>query len=90
VFEVVFCFMTFDPLFRNMLESKSEIMVRLVLIFIFTQGKQKEGQKDQIILAMVWGILADFWVPHEIESCNLQNFFVFGFPETSQNLISFK
>jgi hypothetical protein len=36
------------------------------------------------------GILADFWVPHEIESCNFQNLLVFGFPETSQNLISFR
>ena len=34
------------------------------------------------------GILADFWVPHEIESCNFQYWLVFGFPETSQNLIS--
>jgi hypothetical protein len=39
--------------------------------------------KDQIILA-------DFWVPHDIESCNFQNLFGFGFPETSQNLISFR
>ena len=44
-------------------------------------------QKDQIILAPVWGILADFSVPYEIESCNFQNLLVFGFPETSQNLI---
>ena len=41
-------------------------------------------------MAPVWGILADFWVPHEIKSCNLQNLLVFGFPETSQNLISFR
>ena len=47
-------------------------------------------QKDQIILAPVWGILADFSVPHEIESCNFQNLLVFGFPETSQNLMSFR
>ena len=36
------------------------------------------------------GILADFWVPHEIESCNFQNLLVFRFPETSQNLIWFR
>ena len=35
------------------------------------------------------GILADFWVPDDIESCNFQNLLVLGFPETSQNLISF-
>ena len=29
-------------------------------------------QKAYIILALVWGILADFWVPHEIESCNFE------------------
>ena len=45
--------------------------------------------KDQIILATEQGILADFWVPHEIESCNFQNLHVFRFPETSQNLITF-
>ena len=48
------------------------------------------NQKDQIILATGRGILADFWVPHDIESCNFQNLHVFGFPETSQNLISFR
>ena len=47
----------------------------------------RNHQKDQIILAPGRGILADFWVPHEIESCNFQNLLVFGFPETSQNLI---
>ena len=35
-------------------------------------------------------ILTDFWVLHEIESCNFQNLLVFRFPETSKNLISFK
>ena len=34
--------------------------------------------------------MTDFWVPHEIESCNFQNLLVFRFPETSQNLISFR
>ena len=34
-------------------------------------------------------ILTDFWVLHEIESCNFQNLLVFRFPDTSQNLISF-
>ena len=44
--------------------------------------------KDQIILAPGRWILAGFWVPHEIENCSFQNLLVFGFPETSQNLIS--
>ena len=35
-------------------------------------------------------ICYNFWVPYEIESCNFQNLFVFRFPETSQNLISFR
>jgi hypothetical protein len=30
-----------------------------------------------------------FWVPDDIESCNFQNLLVLGFPETSQNLMSF-
>ena len=48
------------------------------------------SQKDQIILAPVWGILADFWVPHEIKSYNFQNLLVFALPEPSQNLMSFR
>ena len=34
--------------------------------------------KDQIILPTGRGILADFWVPHDIESWNFQNLIVFG------------
>ena len=49
-----------------------------------------KNQKDQIILATGRGNLADFWVPDDIESCNFQNLLVFGFPETSQNLMSFR
>ena len=47
-------------------------------------------RKDQIILATGRGILADFWVPNEIDRCNFQNLLAFRFPETSQNLISFR
>ena len=54
------------------------------------QQQENIHQKDQIILATERGILADFWVPHEIESCNFQNLLVFRFPETSQDLISFR
>ena len=57
---------------------------------IFYIMKMAARPKDQIILATGRGILADFWVPHEIESCNFQNLLVFRFPETSQNLISFR
>ena len=46
--------------------------------------------KRTIILALGRGILADFWVTYEIESCNFQNLLAFGFPETPQNLISFR
>ena len=31
-----------------------------------------------------------FWVPDDIESCNFQNLLIFGFHETSQNLMSFR
>ena len=34
--------------------------------------------------------LVPFWVPDDIKSCNFQNLLVFGFPETSQNLMSFR
>ena len=54
------------------------------------KGQFISERKDQIILAPGRGILADFWVSHEIESCNFQNLLFFWFPETSQNLISFR
>ena len=34
-------------------------------------------------------IFADFWVPHEIKSCDFQNLLVFGFPEASHHLDNF-
>ena len=46
--------------------------------------------KDQIILATGRGILADFWVPHEIESWNFQHMLDLWFSEASQNLSSFR
>ena len=46
--------------------------------------------KDQITLPLVWGILADFWVPHEIDSWNFQVLHCLRFRETSRNLGSFR
>ena len=54
------------------------------------EHKLKFSRKDQIIVVNRRGILVDFWVPHEIESCICQNLLAFGFPETSQNLILFR
>ena len=34
--------------------------------------------------------LVPFRVPDDIESCNFKNLLVFGFPETSQNLMSLR
>ena len=69
------------------LESKT-----LANIEMFKDGKYQNlwSLKGPIILATRQGILADFWVPHEIESCNFQNLLVFRFPETSESLISFR
>ena len=57
---------------------------------VYLERIKKETIKFQIILATGRGILADLWVPHDIEHCNFQNLLVFGFPETSQNLILFR
>ena len=62
----------------------------LVLVQVCGIIKKNIREKDQIILATERGVLADFWVPHEIESCTFQNLLVFRFSETSQNLISFR
>ena len=45
--------------------------------------------KDQITLLLVWVILADFWLPNEIDSWNFQNLQILRFRETSRNLVSF-
>ena len=37
-------------------------------------------------LAHSWGVLADFWVPNEIEIWNFQHMLLFWFHEASQNL----
>ena len=57
-----------------------------ILLLICTMGLIK----DQIILALVWGILADFWIPHEIDSWNFQHMLDWWFSEASQNLSSFR
>ena len=44
----------------------------------------KLQRKDQIILATGRKIMADFWVPDDIESFNFQNLVVSEFPETSK------
>ena len=59
----------------------------LVLVQVCGIIKKNIREKDQIILATERGVLADFWVPHEIESCYFQNLLLFKFPETSQNLM---
>ena len=46
--------------------------------------------KDQIILAQGWGILADFWVLHEIDSWNFQLMLDLWFFAVSQNFSSFR
>ena len=47
-------------------------------------------KKDQIILPMDWGILADFWVPNEIDSWNFHHMLDLWFCEAFQNLSSFR
>ena len=54
------------------------------------RGNLKFKEKGQIILPLVWRILADFEVPHEIDSWYFQNLLGLGFRETFQNLSSFK
>ena len=52
--------------------------------------EQATNVTTKIILALVWGILADFWVPHEIDSWNFQHMLDLWFSEASQNLSSFR
>jgi hypothetical protein len=47
------------------------------------------AQKGLIILAPAGGVLADFWVPNEIDSLNFQHMLLFRFREASQNLSLF-
>ena len=55
-----------------------------------TRAKKNELTKGLIIVGPGWIALAPFWVLDDKESCNFQNMLVFGFPETSQNLMSLR
>ena len=46
--------------------------------------------KGLIILPTAGGVLADFWVPNEIDSLNFQHMLLFWFREASQNLSLFR
>ena len=60
------------------------------MIYLQESGQFLRFQrKVQIILAIVWGILADFCVPHERDNWNVQNMLDLWFSEASQNLSSF-
>ena len=61
-----------------------------VMKFLFSYKLLKRFNcKDQITLPLDWGILADYWVPYEIDSWNFQNLFGLRFHEISQNLSFF-
>ena len=70
----------------------------LILISIFLSGNYQEtaGSSKGISNSKPdWpqvrsGILADFWVPHEIDSWNFQHMLDYWFFEASQNLSSFR
>ena len=57
---------------------------------IFAEALLEVGIKGLIIVGP--GLIASvpFWVPDDLESCNFQNLLVFGFPEASQSLMSFR
>ena len=58
---------------------------------VHTDSESKNScKKGLIIVGPGWIALAPFWVPDDIESCKFQNLLIFGFPETSQNLMSFR
>ena len=46
----------------------------------------RKNKKGLIILPTAGGVLADFWVPNEIDSLNFQHMLLFWFREASQNL----
>ena len=49
-----------------------------------------KNHKGLIILPTAGGILADFWVPNEIDTWNFQHMLLFWFREASQNLSLFR
>ena len=63
--------------------STERLMFRFGFDFVFQI-------KSLIIVGPGWITLAPVWVPDDIESCKFQNLLIFGLPETSQNLMSFR
>ena len=57
---------------------------------LFMDSNVDVGIKGNRILRYGCRAFDTFWVPDDIESCNFQNLLIFGFHETSQNLMSFR
>ena len=57
---------------------------------IINEHECTSGKKGNRILRYGCQAFDTFWVPDDIESCNFQNLLIFGFHETSQNLMSFR
>ena len=91
-----FVFMIFDsmvgkdfihfPSVEGELDKRSDILLNLSARYfdLYFRGKGSDH------LAHSWGVLADFWVPNEIDSVNLQRMLLFWFLETSQNVSLFR
>ena len=66
------------------------ILLHKMLPPLHTLLQRMRIRKGLIRVGPGWIALAPFWVPDDIESCNFQNLLVFGFPETSQDFMSFR
>ena len=72
-----------------------ETVVKLIFIKLKIKRISLFFKCDELALALLRikrtsssrEIFADFWVPHEIKSCDFQNLLVFGFSESSHHLL---
>ena len=85
------------------LQQSTQTKFLLLLVDVQIQGKvslkqyqflssyiSEKATKGNRILRYGCRAFDTFWVPDDIESCNFQNLLIFGFHETSQNLMSFR
>ena len=79
--------------FPNYLTKNSKKEAKLIYFDFFIRKQRNKLKRDfelQARMAPGSGILADFWVPHEIDSWNFQQMLDLWFSEASQNLSSFR
>ena len=81
---------TFVPMGHEKNQLKLEPHIYEAILISLLKSQLISEWKCLIILPTAGGVLADFWVPNEIDYWNYQHMLLFWFREASQNLSLFR